>query len=239
MPQTTEQLRQKYRLLAVHWENVVPTLSQQALGSQLSSSPTQARRLAAGRDGRSTQSSDGKRTSKRVSCLAGSVEVLAGVEKRNDEDDEHALSFAEAFSAARRSDELRARFLITALALGRGQKPLQEPGRDGDKTKPKQQVVQPQPKAGSKRTRTSARKCRKCRREETLATARPKGTTRACSTSLSTGRLSASHSRTPLVAATVKKSTGFLARKNEQKPLERRLSLLFRQTSFQLGRVGL
>ena len=78
----------------------------------------------------------------------------------------HSVTIAEAFSAARRSDDLCTRHLITPLASGGSQRPQQEPSRDGwstDRTKPKPQYTQPQPRAGSKRRGSNAReiKCQK------------------------------------------------------------------------------
>ena len=80
----------------------------------------------------------------------------------------HSVTIAEAFSAARRSDELRTRYLIAPLALGGSQRPQQEPRSDvcsTDKTKSKPQSSQSQPKAGNKRTRrgSNARENKRCR----------------------------------------------------------------------------
>ena len=158
MPQTTEQLRHKYRLLAVHcgmmcqrypnkhWaRNYDPAHFRNHVDWLLGDSVAQIKAVTA--------------TGQESVSPAWPVVLRYGLELRKEAMklmNMASVTLAEALAAARRNDELRTCFLITPLALGGGQRQQQEVRRDErptDRTKTKPPVSQPQPKASGKRGR--------------------------------------------------------------------------------------
>ena len=158
MPQSTEQLRHKYRLLAVHWgmmcqrypnkhwaRNYDPAHFRNHVDWLLGDSVAQLKAVTA--------------TGQESVSPAWPVVLRYELELRKEVMkllNMASVTLAEALAAARRNDELRTCFLITPLALGGGQRQQQEARRDEkptDRTKTKQPVPQPQPKASGKRGR--------------------------------------------------------------------------------------
>ena len=182
MPQTTEQLRHKYRLLAVHWG----VLSQRYPNKHWSREydPATLRSHVDWLLGDNVAELRAVTPSGEESVSpAWSVIVRYELEVRKEamrQLNMNGVTLAEAFAAGRRSDELRTRYLVTLLALGGTQRRHQEarPEAVRPNTKPQQQN-QAQPRQGTKRKQTS--KDRRAAKRQEISKATQGGTSRYAS----------------------------------------------------------
>ena len=157
MPQTTEQLRHKYRLLAVHWGMLCARYPNKAWAAQYH--PNQFRDHVDWLLGDEVAelravASEGRDSVKPtwLTILRYELEVRKETMRRINM---CGLSLKDALWQARNSDDLRTRFLVTPLALG-GRRQHEEDRPAGNrnqqpKKQSKQQSQKSQPKAAAKK----------------------------------------------------------------------------------------
>ena len=173
MPATTEQLRHKYRLLAVHWSMLCQRYPNKAWaqGYDQTMLRNHVDWLLGDQDAELCAMAP---TGEESISPSWPVVLRYELEVRKEamrQLNMCGVTLAAAFAASRRSDELRTRYLITPLALGGTQRRQQDSRPTEDRqNKPRPQQPQHQPQPKQKVTKRGGEKQRK--REEAAGSKR-------------------------------------------------------------------